>query len=401
MAKAQKRDYYATLGLPPRADARAIKAAYRELLKTCHPDVRPNDAEALQRFREIREAYIVLGGPVKRRLHDADMALSGARRHGLALTGLVIATASCVGTLAALGLFHGTASGRPPDAAMTATGSIHAPPAAKVETTSITGEALSGRSWPIGRGILETIAVVPLGAALPAEAVAAVDGAQPLSQSAGPGDELRDPGPPPAAAPVVEQAALLLPRAPEAETARSPAAPPREPAKMPPPPEVPVSAVEPSDRSPWRLFRDAASGFALRYPASLFETVVGGSPTGAHLLASADRRAIVRTYSVAWDGERSVGEFRRKLMMERYVGATMMLVSETPDRLVLGGRIGHEAFREIAIFSCDRSTVHGFVMVYSATEANRYEPMFDGMSNSLIHERPSRFRCGRSLSSGG
>lgn len=48
------------LGLEADADFDAIRAAYRALAKAHHPDVKPGDVEAAQRFREIQAAYDVL-----------------------------------------------------------------------------------------------------------------------------------------------------------------------------------------------------------------------------------------------------------------------------------------------------------------------------------------------------
>jgi curved DNA-binding protein len=63
------KDYYATLGVGRDADADTIKKAYRKLARRYHPDVsKEPDAEA--RFKEINEAYEVLGDPEKRRAYD-------------------------------------------------------------------------------------------------------------------------------------------------------------------------------------------------------------------------------------------------------------------------------------------------------------------------------------------
>ncbi|ANF57205.1 DnaJ C-terminal domain-containing protein [Halotalea alkalilenta] len=63
------KDYYATLGVPEDADAKAIKSAYRKLARKYHPDVsREDDAEA--KFKEVGEAYEVLGDAEKRAEYD-------------------------------------------------------------------------------------------------------------------------------------------------------------------------------------------------------------------------------------------------------------------------------------------------------------------------------------------
>ena len=64
------RDYYQILGVDRGADKKAIKSAYRKLARKCHPDVNPNDKRAETRFKEISEAYHVLGDAEKRKLYD-------------------------------------------------------------------------------------------------------------------------------------------------------------------------------------------------------------------------------------------------------------------------------------------------------------------------------------------
>ncbi|MDD1770331.1 MAG: molecular chaperone DnaJ [Methanomassiliicoccales archaeon] len=68
---AEKRDYYAVLGVAKGSSPDDIKAAYRTLARKYHPDVTKEDkAEAEERFKEISEAYEVLVDPEKRKLYD-------------------------------------------------------------------------------------------------------------------------------------------------------------------------------------------------------------------------------------------------------------------------------------------------------------------------------------------
>lgn len=64
------RDYYKTLGVERTASEAEIKSAYRKLARKHHPDVNPNNKGAEQRFKEINEAYQVLGDPEKRKKYD-------------------------------------------------------------------------------------------------------------------------------------------------------------------------------------------------------------------------------------------------------------------------------------------------------------------------------------------
>jgi molecular chaperone DnaJ len=64
------KDLYAVLGVDKKASPEEIKKAYRKLARQYHPDRNPGDAQAEERFKEISQAYDVLGDPDKRKQYD-------------------------------------------------------------------------------------------------------------------------------------------------------------------------------------------------------------------------------------------------------------------------------------------------------------------------------------------
>src|SRR3954465_9796450 len=64
------KDYYEILGVARSASDADIKKAFRKLAREYHPDVAKNKKQAEEKFKEINEAYEVLGDPAKRKKYD-------------------------------------------------------------------------------------------------------------------------------------------------------------------------------------------------------------------------------------------------------------------------------------------------------------------------------------------
>ena len=64
------KDYYTILGVDKSATQDEIKKAYRKLAVKYHPDKNPGNKQAEEKFKEISEAYEVLGDPEKRKKYD-------------------------------------------------------------------------------------------------------------------------------------------------------------------------------------------------------------------------------------------------------------------------------------------------------------------------------------------
>ena len=72
---AARSDYYAVLGVDRKASQDQIKKAYRKLARQYHPDRNPGDKAAEERFKQISQAYDVLGDADKRKEYDRGPAV--------------------------------------------------------------------------------------------------------------------------------------------------------------------------------------------------------------------------------------------------------------------------------------------------------------------------------------
>src|SRR5271156_3190089 len=74
-----KKDLYDILGVKRAASSDEIKSAYRKLARKYHPYATKNDAKLTEKFKEVQEAYDVLGDASKRKNYDefGDAGVSG------------------------------------------------------------------------------------------------------------------------------------------------------------------------------------------------------------------------------------------------------------------------------------------------------------------------------------
>src|SRR5690554_6745766 len=78
------RSLYDILGVGRSASDADITKAYRKLAKECHPDLKPGDKKAEERFKQISAAYDILGDKEKRARYDRGEIDEEGREKGFA-----------------------------------------------------------------------------------------------------------------------------------------------------------------------------------------------------------------------------------------------------------------------------------------------------------------------------
>jgi len=75
------RSHYDTLSIPRNASRAQIKSAFYKLSKELHPDRRPDDPLAKEKFTKISEAYSILGSDRQRRIYDRSLDQPSQQSH--------------------------------------------------------------------------------------------------------------------------------------------------------------------------------------------------------------------------------------------------------------------------------------------------------------------------------
>ncbi|XP_044261118.1 dnaJ homolog subfamily C member 30, mitochondrial-like [Tribolium madens] len=74
----KKKSHYDSLGISAKATQADVKTAYYKLSKVYHPDRNKDSEDAAEKFRDITEAYEVLGNVKSRKLYDRGLYFEGA-----------------------------------------------------------------------------------------------------------------------------------------------------------------------------------------------------------------------------------------------------------------------------------------------------------------------------------
>jgi curved DNA-binding protein CbpA len=437
------RTAYDILGLSPDADREAVRAAYRALAKTLHPDVSGGDASASQRFQEIQDAFEVLRDDARRVAYDESLEQrlhASRRRRGLAVAAVVCVVAPVL-VLAALHYSGFALLSRPSrPVAVVKPDRVAAPASAepRIEGTvrgsdagivmasqlirsMIRARLLSGDDLLAIRDYLDRTQTVQERREGKARLLDLVD----VTYDSGALYRLvvRDHG-----SEIAERALRRLKQLeltdgtrvasngsrgalPAAAVTQRPepvqksVSPPVADVSAPPAnPQIVATATEPTpSRTPssgWSTHRDGTFGFSLDVPVDVVKPDVAADLPDTRHYASPD--GAVRLKITAGPNPRgnTAAIHRRSLMQSAYAGADISYMPLRRNWLVLAGAFaanGPQAgrmFYERVTLACDGRVVHGWQITYPATERDRFRPIIERMHASYTHVRGSGPHCG-------
>jgi hypothetical protein len=125
----------------------------------------------------------------------------------------------------------------------------------------------------------------------------------------------------------------------------------------------------------WTTYRDTRFDFALRYPAGVFALDAARSNSNVRTFVSRDGHATLRIVSPQSTGGISLASFRSALIKDRYAGASFEQTPRGQRWFALTGTRGDEVFLERITYSCDGKSVHGWQMLYPASQRATYDEL--------------------------
>jgi curved DNA-binding protein CbpA len=412
--------FYGVLGVCPDADESTIKAAFRQLAKTYHPDVTGDDHQATPRFRQIVAAYDVLKDPVKRSEYDRQLEIRQARARQARRREMCQWAVAIVASAVISG---GTTIFLAP------TFRAHVFPAHVFSA----GETAASEARDIGAAIASAVAESPRadGAttsprkvdgdrALDAAAVAmAGDDRLPASSRHLPGDQ-SDARSADASRPQLGDGHPDISASADAGPASSAVDPPTtgpnglsggaadvggaiDAGSMATRRSAGVTAgmafgarVGASPLGEWATYRDAQFAFSLTYPSDVFTAEVA-PPDQPRVFLSHDGGArLVVTARAQTRG--TVESQRRAIISERYADAKFDYSPVRPSWFVLSGTKGREMFYEHVAFACGGRAVLSWRLTYLVAERGFYDRIVEAIHHSFRYPGGNQ-PCGQRIAS--
>jgi curved DNA-binding protein CbpA len=390
------RTLYKVLGLRPEARNDEIKAAFRKLAKTYHPDRRPADKRAETRFKEINAAYAILSDWDTRTRYDAGLSQRRSlRRQRVRKTaGTMAASFALTVTVTSAALLwrqQGTGLSL----------FLLAEQWTKPSTT-IGPRGLEHRTAPLDGQRAEALARMRRSAD-PSSADVALVGPRSLDLDLGQGA-------------AIEQGSRTESRIEDHHSLAT------EHERRSTRGELSLSngegrettfeiethaaeerannsharAAHPvqTDIVHWASYRSARFGFTVEYPPDIFVFEPAQSDEHVTRFRSRDGRAALRIFGTPNLAGRTLTQYRAALIQERYAKATLDYAPQRPTWFVLSGFSGDDIFYERVTFACDKRSFHGWMLVFPASERLLYDRITEEMHRKYRHSNGPRASCG-------
>ena len=145
---------------------------------------------------------------------------------------------------------------------------------------------------------------------------------------------------------------------------------------------VPTCALRAAEQHDWTVYRNHRYGFAIEYPADVFEQERATEADDGQSFVSreGDARLLVGTISNV--NKFGLAAYRDHLANEFYAGFVTTYRPLGPRSFALLGESKDKSFYERVVFSCDERLISSFALLYPSDQGNLFYPLLEVIEKS-------------------
>ncbi|MGL4397108.1 MAG: hypothetical protein ACRCS9_11260 [Hyphomicrobium sp.] len=133
----------------------------------------------------------------------------------------------------------------------------------------------------------------------------------------------------------------------------------------------------------WTTLHNDRHGFAIAYPADVFEQKVAAKSDDGRVLVSKDGRAKLLVGAFDNSESHTLAEYRDFLLTEQYAGATIDYAPVRKTWFVLSGVKAGETFYQRVSFTCGGKLINSWAMLYPEAERRLYDKVLEAVARTF------------------
>lgn len=146
---------------------------------------------------------------------------------------------------------------------------------------------------------------------------------------------------------------------------------------------TPLSASAGVRFDEWTTIKNERRGFAIAYPAGVFEQNTQPKSDDGRVFTSKDGRAKLLVGAFENEQNTSLDEYRQFLLDEQYAGATLDYAPVRKKWFVLSGTRNGQIFYQRVSFTCGGQLINSWAMLYPEDERETYDRVLEAIARTF------------------
>lgn len=133
----------------------------------------------------------------------------------------------------------------------------------------------------------------------------------------------------------------------------------------------------------WTEVKNERHGFAIAYPASIFEQSAPPKTDEGRVFLSKDGKAKLLVGAFANESGASLKDYRKFLLEQQYADADIDYARTKRSWFVLSGTLGGEMFYQRVSFTCDGKLINSWAMLYPVSDRKLYDRVVEAVARTF------------------